>query len=127
MHAKRPFFPVRPIRDVKAVYARQSSCFGDCGVVTVDFEPGAEGVVFEVAVPLDIHGFTDIDQAELYSFQAALEEGIREELAELDAVTTAAVTVVLRSMEVHAQDSRPRSFRAAGRIAVHAAFALTES
>jgi hypothetical protein len=88
----------------------------------VDFEPWEEGIVFEVAAHLTTHG--SISQTELATYQTALGTGIREELAELGAGTTAAVAVVLRNMRVHEVDSHPRSFQAAGRVAVRNALAL---
>ncbi|MFD3515370.1 hypothetical protein [Streptomyces sp. NPDC058657] len=115
-------FPPRPLRGVRAVYARQASCPSDFADVTVDFEPGEEGCGFEVAAQLTTRG--SVTQAELATYSSALATGIREELAELGAGTTAAVAVVLRHMHVHEVDSHPASFRAVGRVAVRNALAL---
>ncbi|WP_276207457.1 hypothetical protein [Streptomyces agglomeratus] len=122
MDSEARTFPPHPIRGVRAVYARQSSCPSDFAEVTVDFEPWEEGIVLEVAAHFTAHG--SMSQTELATYQTALSTGIREELAELGAGTTAAVAVVLRNMRVHEVDSHPRAFRAAGRVAVRNALAL---
>ncbi|MFE9660925.1 hypothetical protein [Streptomyces sp. NPDC005955] len=113
-------FPPHPVRGVRAVYARQSSCPSDFAEVTVDFEPWEDGIVFEVAADLTTHG--DLGPDELTAYRTALAAGVREELAELGG-TTCALAVVLRGIRIHEVDSRPGSFRAAGRIAVRNALA----
>jgi translation elongation factor EF-G len=115
MESEPSTFPPHPVRGVRAVYARQSSCPSDFAEVTVDFEPWEDGIVFEVAADLATHGHIAPD--ELTAYRTALAAGVREELAQSGG-TTPAVAVVLRGIRVHEVDSRPGSFRAAGRIAV---------
>ncbi|MEU3431568.1 hypothetical protein [Streptomyces gardneri] len=115
-------FPPRPLRGVRAVYARQAGCPSDFADVTVDFEPREEGVAFESAAYLAIRG--DATPEELAEFQAAVADGLREELAALETGTTVAVAVVLRAMAIHAVDSHPRAFHHAGRLAVRNALSL---
>ncbi|MFD9720265.1 hypothetical protein [Streptomyces sp. NPDC059076] len=122
MDSEARLFPPRPIRSVRAVYARQRSCPSDFAEVTVDFEPWEDGVVFEVSAHLDTRGFVNAEDRSAY--HTALDTGIREELAELAPGTTAAVAVVLRAMRVHEVDSHPGAFRAVGRVAVRNALAL---
>ncbi|MFF5969988.1 hypothetical protein ACFY7C_00530 [Streptomyces sp. NPDC012769] len=109
-------FPPHPLRGVRAVYARQAGCPSDFADVTVDFEPWEEGVAFASSADLAIRG--DATSEEVAEFQAAVADGIREELAALEPGTTVAVAVVLRAMGIHAVDSHPRSFHHAGRLAV---------
>ncbi|MGW6564129.1 hypothetical protein [Streptomyces sp. NPDC054975] len=116
-------FPPRPLRGVRAVYARQAGCPSDFADVTVDFEPWEEGVVFESSADLAIRG--DATPEEAAEFQAAVADGIREELAALETGTTVTVAVVLRAMGIHAVDSHPRAFHHAGRLALRNALALT--
>ncbi|TVL91162.1 hypothetical protein [Streptomyces sp. SAJ15] len=120
--ARAGTFPPHPVRGVRAVYARQSSCPSDFAEVTVDFEPWEEGIVFEVATRLTTHG--SIEETELAEYQTALATGIREELAELGEETTVAVAVVLRGIRVHEVDSHRGAFQAVGRVAVRNALAL---
>ncbi|MGC4951405.1 hypothetical protein ACLQ2N_35220 [Streptomyces sp. DT224] len=121
MDSEARTFPPHPIRGVRAVYARQSSCPSDFAEVVVDFVPWEAGIVFQVAADLASHGSTDPE--ELSAYRIALETGIREELAELGVGLPAAVAVVLRSVRVHEVDSRPRAFEAAGHVAVRNALA----
>ncbi|WP_327288148.1 hypothetical protein [Streptomyces sp. NBC_01198] len=121
MDSEARTFPPHPIRGVRAVYARQSSCPSDFAEVVVDFVPRKAGIVFEVATDLASHGSASTE--ELSAYRTALETGIREELAELGARLPAAVAVVLHSMRVHEVDSHPRAFEAAGHVAVRNALA----
>ncbi|MBW5484204.1 hypothetical protein [Streptomyces bambusae] len=114
-------FPPHPVRGVRAVYARQSSCPSDFAEVTVDFEPWEAGVAFEVAADLVTRGH--VAPQDLSAYRTALEAGIRAELAELGADTPAAVAVVLRGIRVHEVDSHPGAFEAVGRVAVRNALA----
>ncbi|CAM5456531.1 hypothetical protein GCM10010334_25680 [Streptomyces finlayi] len=107
-------FPRHPIRDVVATYVHQTSCPGDFAQVTVDFEPGEAGFAFEVA-----QGARIPPDPEAAHYVAALEEGLRAELAER--VPGCAVAVVLRGIRIHEVDSREGSFRQAGRVAVRVA------
>ncbi|MEU7039342.1 hypothetical protein ABZ958_37690 [Streptomyces sp. NPDC046237] len=116
-------FPPRPLRGVRAVYARQAGCPSDFADVTVDFEPWEEGVAFESSADLAIRGHAP--PQDVAAFQAAAADGIREELAALEPGTTVAVAVVLRAMGIHAADSHPRAFHHAGRLAVRNALGLT--
>ncbi|WP_411136629.1 hypothetical protein [Streptomyces sp. C10] len=53
-------------------------------MVTVDFEPWEEGIAFQLAAELDIHGWghrSGISQSDIATFQTALDMGVREELA----------------------------------------------
>lgn len=86
----------------------------------MDFEPWEEGIAFEVADGAAVGGWSAQQLAELH---AAVATGVRDELAGLEADTPVAVAVVLRSIRVHEVDSHPRSFRAAGRLAVRNALA----
>ncbi|MFD0272916.1 hypothetical protein ACFVHB_03270 [Kitasatospora sp. NPDC127111] len=113
-------FPPHPIRDVRAVYARQAGCPADLAVVTVDFEPGEDGFAFEVAGDAVVTGSPEPD--ELAGFHAAVAAGMREELADRLAGGRVAVAVVVRRTGVHAVDSRDRSFHEVGRLAVRLAF-----
>lgn len=114
-------FPRHPIRGVRAVYARQASCPSDFAEVTVDFEPWETGVTFEMAADLAVDGDDDPEwQAEC---QAAVEAGIRDELAQSGPGLSPATAVVLRRMRFHPVDSHPRAFRQAGRLAVRNALA----
>ncbi|MFF5505193.1 hypothetical protein [Streptomyces roseolus] len=121
MHQKTGF-PPRPLRGVRAVYARQAGCPSDFADVTVDFEPGEEGVAFESSADLSLRG--DATPEELAEFGAAVADGVREELAALETGTTVAVAVVLRAIGVHAMDSHPGAFHRAGRLAVRNALSL---
>src|SRR4051812_35864662 len=111
-------FPPGPIRGVRALYARQTSCPSDFADVTVDFEPWEEGFAFEVA---DSATVEDHVRPELPGYRAALAEGIREELAEQVTDVPLAVAVVLREIRVHEVDSHDGAFRLAGRVAVREA------
>ncbi|MFJ6852138.1 hypothetical protein ACIQM3_16665 [Streptomyces sp. NPDC091271] len=103
------------------MYARQAGCPCDFAEVTVDFEPWEAGVVFEVAADPAVDGDDDPNwQAEC---RAAVEAGIRDELAASGAGLAPAAAVVLRRMRFHAVDSHPRAFRQAGRLAVRNALA----
>ncbi|MFJ8869910.1 hypothetical protein ACIRD6_29590 [Streptomyces sp. NPDC102473] len=114
-------FPPYPIRGVRAVYARQAGCPSAFAEVTVDFEPRVEGVVFEVADDLAVDGDDDPEwQAEC---QAAVESGVRDELALSGVELPPAAVVVLRRMRFHPVDSHPRAFRQVGRLAVRNALA----
>ncbi|MEU5655198.1 hypothetical protein ABZ802_06235 [Streptomyces sp. NPDC047737] len=114
-------FPPRPVKGVRAVFARQASCPSDFAEVTMDFEPWEAGVVFEVAVDLVVEGDDDPEwQADC---RAAVERGVRDELAQLDVELLPAVAVVLRHMRFHPVDSHPRAFLQAGRVAVRNALA----
>ncbi|MER0484574.1 hypothetical protein ABR737_40660 [Streptomyces sp. Edi2] len=127
MDSEARTFPPRPILGVQAVYARQSSCPADFAMVTVDFEPREGGIAFQVAADLDIGGWdhrSGISRSDIATFHTALDSGVREALAELGVGTTAAVSVVLRSMRVHELDSHAKAFRAAGHVAVRNALAL---
>lgn len=115
-----------PIWGVQAVYASQSSCPADFALVTVDFEPWEEGITFQVAADLDIpeRDRSAFTQSDIATFQTAVDRGVREELAELRAGTTVAVSVVLRGMRLHITDSHPKAFQAVGHVAVRNALAL---
>ncbi|MER7519089.1 hypothetical protein [Streptomyces sp. NPDC126499] len=115
-------FPPRPLRGVRAVYARQAGCPSDFADVTVDFEPWEEGVAFESHAALAIRG--DADPQEVAEYVTAAADGIREELGALAAESKVAVAVVLRAVGVHAVDSHPTAFRQAGRLAVRNALVL---
>ncbi|MET9660966.1 hypothetical protein [Streptomyces sp. NPDC006510] len=111
-------FPPHPIRDVRATYARQTSCPSDFAQVVVDFEPWEEGVAFEAADSASVRGWP---AEEIASFHEGFIEGVREELAGLvgrEPATAVAVAVVLRRIKVHNADSHRGAFRAAGRVAV---------
>ncbi|MDT0495327.1 hypothetical protein ACPEIF_26290 [Streptomyces sp. NPDC012600] len=121
MTTRPPAFPPRPLRGVRATYARQTSCPSDFARVVVDFEPWEPGLAFEVDDrAARVPGWSAQDVAELCE---ALRTGIHEELAALGPGTTVAAAVVVRELTVHEVDSSPRSFRAAGRLAVRNALA----
>ncbi|MFF4696429.1 hypothetical protein [Streptomyces chattanoogensis] len=90
MDSEARTFPPHPIRGVQAVYAFHTGHPHDLAVVTVDFEPWEEGITFQVAAHLDIDRRDAFSQSEIATFHTALDTGIREELAELGAGTTAA-------------------------------------
>ncbi|MEV5986253.1 hypothetical protein AB0L85_14680 [Streptomyces sp. NPDC052051] len=115
-------FPPRPLRGVRAVYARQAGCPSDFADITVDFEPWEEGIEFEVHADLRTRGFVTPD--ELAEYQKAVTIGIQEELTALEATTTVAVATVLRAVGIHEVDSRAGAFRQAGRLAVRQALVL---
>ncbi|MEU6235779.1 hypothetical protein [Kitasatospora sp. NPDC047058] len=119
-HPEPPAFPPRPVRDVRAVYARQAGCPSDLADVTVDFEPWEDGFAFEVAGDATVSGSPE--PGDLAGFHAALAAGMQEELAGRTAGGRVAVAVVVRRTAVHAVDSRDRSFHEAGRLAVRLAF-----
>ncbi|MGW3331959.1 hypothetical protein ACWDF9_15580 [Streptomyces rubiginosohelvolus] len=108
-------FPPRPLRGVKAAYIRQAGCPSSVAITVSDFEPWEQGVEFEVADTSAVPGWSADEVSELHE---AFGSGVREELAALDPGTTAAVTVVLRSIKVHEVDSHPLAFRHAGQLAV---------
>ncbi|OIJ88929.1 hypothetical protein [Streptomyces colonosanans] len=115
-------FPPRPLRGVRAVYARQASCPSDFADITVDFEPWEEGITFEVHA--DLHTRGSITPDELTEYQNAVATGIKEELTALEAKTTVAVAAVLRAVGIHEMDSHAGAFRHAGRLAVRRALIL---
>lgn len=108
-------FPPRPLRAVKAVYARQAGCPSSFALAVTDFELGVEGVEFKAADTSTVPGWSAAEVAELHE---AFGAGVREELAALEPGTTVAVAVVVRSIKVHEVDTHPRAFRQAGRQAV---------
>lgn len=114
-------FPPHPIRDVRAVFVRQASCPSDFAEITVDFEPWETGVTFEAAADLAVDG--DDDPGWQAECRAAVEVGIREELAQSGTGLAPATAIVLRRMRFHPVDSHPRAFRQAGRLAVRNAVA----
>ncbi|MFI7005215.1 hypothetical protein [Streptomyces sp. NPDC050145] len=115
-------FPPRPLRDLRVVYARQAGCPADFAEIVVDFEPWEPGFTFEVHASLERR--RPVPAAELAEYAAAVEEGLRAELAALGPESRPAVAVVLRGVRVHEVDSHAGAFRAAGRLAVRRA--LTE-
>ncbi|MGE7435724.1 MULTISPECIES: hypothetical protein [Kitasatospora] len=121
MESEPRVFPPRPIRGVRARYARQAGCPSDFADVTVDFEPWEEGFAFEAADSADVTEGSCREQ--LPGFHAALAAGMREELADQGDGFAVAVAVVLRSVRVHDVDSHDRSFHMAGRLAVREALA----
>ncbi|MFC0599971.1 hypothetical protein [Streptomyces palmae] len=119
---QEPSFPPRPLRDVRAVYARQAGCPADFAEITVDFEPGEPGVAFEVHADLRTRDF--LAPEELTAYQQAVALGIREELTALEAAHPVAVAAVLRALGIHEVDSHAGAFRHAGRLAVRRALTL---
>ncbi|QNS02428.1 hypothetical protein [Streptomyces xanthii] len=114
-------FPPRPLRDLRVVYARQAGCPADFAEIVVDFEPWEPGFVFEVHA--DLERRRPVPASELAVYAAAVEEGLRAELATLAPEFPAAVAVVLRAVRVHEVDSHAGAFRTAGRLAVRRALA----
>ncbi|MCN9242425.1 hypothetical protein NGF19_16760 [Streptomyces sp. RY43-2] len=121
MHQEESF-PPRPLRGVRAVYARQAGCPADFADITVDFEPWEEGIEFEVHADLRTRGF--VAPGESAEYQKAVAAGVQEELTALEARTTVAVATVLRAVGIHEVDSRAGSFHHAGRLAVRQALVL---
>ncbi|MFF0739607.1 hypothetical protein ACFYVL_04320 [Streptomyces sp. NPDC004111] len=82
----------------------------------MDFEPWEDGVAFEIAADARLPD----DPGTVPGYLAALETGLREELAAVGAArgVRVAVAVVVRGIRIHEVDSRDRSFREAGRVAV---------
>ncbi|MEV6210069.1 hypothetical protein [Kitasatospora sp. NPDC051914] len=112
-------FPTEPLRSVR--YRKRA--VGGCGPyidVTLDFEPAAEGVVFEVrdGVLADWEWPDDLPM-----FFAATEAGVRQELADHAGTVTAAVRVVLTDARAHIVDSSEYGFKIGGQYAVRAALA----
>ncbi|MER6401035.1 hypothetical protein ABT263_34100 [Kitasatospora sp. NPDC001603] len=126
MPAEPMLFPPRPLRDVQARHLRQAGgCGGGAAIVTVDFEPCTGPTRFELTLPDDVRfrfgpAGGDEDYREVFSLLEALDEGLREVLAE-DGRITVHCRAVLRSMVVHPVDSHPRAFREAGRLAARKA------
>ncbi|MFC8694628.1 hypothetical protein [Streptomyces parvus] len=108
-------FPPRPLRGVRATYARQASCPSFFAQVVVDFEPWDQGLEFEVA---DTSGVPSWPPEWVSELHEAFGSGVREELADLAPGITVAVAVVPGSIKVHEVDSNSLAFRHAGRLAV---------
>ncbi|MCP3818189.1 hypothetical protein NLX86_08700 [Streptomyces sp. A3M-1-3] len=108
-------FPPRPLRDIAVRHVRQAGCPSYVAFATLDFEPsadGAAGYAFVNVLP---------DETLPWEYAAALDEGVRLELAESCAHLTVGVRVVVRAARVHEVDSNETAFRRAGRLAVQEA------
>ncbi|WP_030683077.1 hypothetical protein [Streptomyces sp. NRRL B-1347] len=110
-------FPPYPIRGVCALHRKQN-CAPHFAEIAVDFEPAAEGFVFEVA-----HGLTvAYEPAEdLPRFFAAAAAGIEEQLSLPEHGVVTATRVVLRRARADAFGSHELAFRIAGYLAARKA------
>ncbi|MFR9787863.1 hypothetical protein ACL07V_04150 [Streptomyces sp. MB22_4] len=112
-----PRFPPYPIRGVRVLHRKQN-CAPQFALITVDFEPAAEGVVLEVAEGLAV----EYEPAEdLPRFFAAVAAGVEERLSLPEEGVVAAARVVLRQARADAVGSSERAFRVAGYLAAREA------
>ncbi|MBX7547858.1 hypothetical protein [Streptomyces sp. NPDC004232] len=117
-----PFrFPPYPIRGVRVLHQRQN-CAPQFADITVDFEPAAEGLAFQVAKGLTVDHATAED---LPRFFAAIAAGIREQLSLPEHGVLTAARVVLRQVRTHTLGSHELAFKIAGCLAARKALEHT--
>ncbi|MGW0133634.1 hypothetical protein [Streptomyces sp. NPDC003299] len=110
-------FPPYPIRGVRVLHQRQN-CAPHFAEIEVDFEPAAEGFVFEVAQGLTV----DYEPAEALSrFFAATAVGIEEQLSSPEHGVVIATRVVLRRARADTFGSHELAFKVAGHLAARKA------
>jgi hypothetical protein len=110
-------FPPYPIRGVRVLHQRQN-CAPHFAEIEVDFEPAAEGFVFEVAQGLTV----DYEPAEALSrFFAATAAGIEEQLSSPEHGVVIATRVVLRRARADTFGSHELAFKVAGHLAARKA------
>ncbi|MGA5319266.1 hypothetical protein ACPCIU_02415 [Streptomyces seoulensis] len=110
-------FPPYPIRGVRVLHVKQN-CAPQFAEIEVDFEPAAEGFVFEVARGLAV----DYEPAEdLPRFFAATAQGIEEQLRSPEHGVVVATRVVLRRARADTFGSHELAFRIAGHLAAREA------
>ncbi|MFE6164254.1 hypothetical protein ACFQ7F_35650 [Streptomyces sp. NPDC056486] len=110
MTSARPLFPPYPIRGVYVLHRRQN-CAPHFAEVAVDFEPAAEGFVFEVARELTV----EYEPAEdLPRFFAATAAGIEEQLSLPEHGIVTAARVVLQCARADTFGSHELAFKIAG-------------
>lgn len=117
MTSALPRFPPYPIRGVRVRHQKQN-CAPHFAEIEVDFEPAAEGFVFEVAQGLTV----EYEPAEdLPRFFAAAAMGIEEQLSSPEHEAVIATRVVLRRARAHAFGSHELAFKIAGYLAARKA------
>ncbi|WP_172387941.1 hypothetical protein [Streptomyces sp. MNP-20] len=116
-----PRFPPYPVRGVCVLHQRQN-CAPHFAGVTVDFEPAAEGFVFETAPGLTVRYEPAGD---LPRFFAAAAAGIEEQLRLPGHGIVVAVRAVLRAARADAFGSHELAFRVAGHLAARQALERT--
>ncbi|MFF9094224.1 hypothetical protein ACF1AX_14015 [Streptomyces sp. NPDC014802] len=110
-------FPPYPIRGVRVLHQRHN-CAPHFAEIEVDFEPAAEGFVFEVAQGLTV----DYEPAEALSrFFAATAVGIEEQLSSPEHGVVIATRVVLRRARADTFGSHELAFKVAGHLAARKA------
>ncbi|MFB7778338.1 hypothetical protein [Streptomyces bauhiniae] len=115
-------FPPYPIRGVRVLHVKQN-CAPHFAEIEVDFEPAAEGFVFEVARDLTV----DYEPAEdLPRFFAAAARGIEEQLRSPEHGVVVATRVVLRRARADTFGSHELAFKIAGYLAARRALERTE-
>ncbi|WAZ19084.1 hypothetical protein STRCI_000109 [Streptomyces cinnabarinus] len=114
-------FPPYPIRGVSVLHQKQN-CAPQFAEIEVDFEPAAEGFVFEVAPDLTV----EYQPAEhLPRFFAAAAVGIEEQLRLPGIGVLIATRVVLRRASADTFGSHELAFRIAGYLAARKALERT--
>ncbi|GGL93110.1 hypothetical protein GCM10010129_41090 [Streptomyces fumigatiscleroticus] len=110
-------FPPYPIRGVRVLHRKQN-CAPHFAEIEVDFEPAADGFVFEVAEGLTVEyePVTDVPR-----FFAAVAAGIKEHLDLPEHGLVAATRVVLRQARADTFGSHELAFRIAGYLAARKA------
>jgi Elongation factor G, domain IV len=117
METRAQTFPPVPIRGVHAAYSFYTGCPHHFASVTVDFEPWEDGFTVEFADDAVVESSPIFE--ELPMLQAALTEGMREQLGQVPETGIAVAVVVQRMVITH--DSYAKSFRMVGRFAVREA------
>ncbi|MDL2076040.1 hypothetical protein QNN03_06255 [Streptomyces sp. GXMU-J15] len=99
---------------------QKQNCAPHFAEIEVDFEPAAEGFVFEVARELSVE---PPSAGDLSRFVTAAARGIEEQLTSPDHGyrVVVATRVVLRHVRAHASDSHELAFRIAGYLAARKA------
>ncbi|MEU8953262.1 hypothetical protein AB0C93_03045 [Streptomyces sp. NPDC048518] len=117
MTSQAPRFPPYPIRGVRVLHQRQN-CAPQFAEIEVDFEPAAEGFVFQTARGLTV----EYEPAEdLPLFFAAVAAGIQEQLSLPEHGIVTATRVVLRRARADAFGSHELAFKIAGYLAARKA------
>ncbi|MEU5279407.1 hypothetical protein AB0G87_23695 [Streptomyces asoensis] len=112
-----PRFPPYPIRGVGVLHQKQN-CAPHFAGIEVDFEPAAEGFVFEVSQGLTV----DYAPAgDLPFFFAAAATGIEEQLRLPEHGLVIATRVVLRRARADPFGSHRQAFKIAGHLAARKA------
>lgn len=117
MTSQAPRFPPYPIRGVRVLHQRQN-CAPQFAEIEVDFEPAAEGFVFQTARGLTVEYEP---AADLPRFFAAAAAGIQEQLSLPEHGIVTATRVVLRRARADAFGSHEQAFKVAGYLAARKA------